>query len=80
MRFTHVLNPTDDSELSQIAALKGIRFAKEANAKITGISVTPKFRVLTFDTAMVEDTKDRFLADSQAQAEKVSGRSQTCRR
>ncbi len=73
MLFTHVLIPTDGSELSQTAAVKGIRFAKDLNAKVTCISVTPKFRVLTFDTAMVEDTKDQFLIDSQAQAAKYLG-------
>jgi nucleotide-binding universal stress UspA family protein len=70
MLFTHVLIPTDGSELSQLASRKGIQFAKDCNARITGISVTPKFHVLAFDTTMVEDTREQFLADSQAQAEK----------
>ncbi|HEX7441676.1 MAG TPA: universal stress protein, partial [Caldimonas sp.] len=68
--FTHVLLPTDGSELSQAANLKGVLFAKEANAQITGVSVIPEFHVLTFNTTMLEDTKDQFLAESRAQATK----------
>ena len=68
--FTHMLLPTDGSELSERAVGKGIRLAKESNAKVTGISVAPKFHVLTFNTTMLEDTKEQFLADSRAQATK----------
>jgi len=68
--FAHVLLPTDGSDLSQTAILQGIRFAKQFNAKVTGISVMPEFHVLSFDTAMLEDTKEQFLAESRVQAEK----------
>ena len=67
--FKHLLLPTDGSELSLAAIRQGVRFAKESNAKITGVSVTPEFHVLTFNTTMIEDTKEVFLADSRAQAE-----------
>lgn len=68
--FTHMLLPTDGSELSERAIAKGILLAKESNAKVTGISVAPEFHVLTFNTTMLEDTKEQFLADSRAQATK----------
>ncbi|MBK7617073.1 MAG: universal stress protein [Burkholderiales bacterium] len=67
--FKHVLIPTDGSELSQAAAVKGLRFAKEIGARVTGLHVTPAFHVLTFDTVMIEETREEFLADSQAQGE-----------
>ena len=67
--FKHLLLPTDGSELSLAAISQGVRFAKESNARITGVSVTPEFHVLTFNTAMIEDTKEVFLAESRAQAE-----------
>ena len=67
--FKHLLLPTDGSELSLAAIRQGIRFAKESNARITGVSVTPEFHVLTFNTTMIEDTKETFLAESRAQAE-----------
>lgn len=68
--FKHLLLPTDGSKLAQAAILQGVRLAKEAGAKITGVSVAPEFHVLTFDTAMLEDTKAEFLAESRAQAQK----------
>jgi nucleotide-binding universal stress UspA family protein len=70
MLFTHVLIPTDGSELSQRASATGIRFAKEMKARITGISVIPKFRVLAYEAALADDTKDHFLAESRVRAER----------
>ncbi len=70
MLFTHVLIPTDGSELSQRATLQGIRFARECNAKITGISVVPQFHLMSFDTSMVEDSRDQFVAQTLTQAER----------
>lgn len=67
--FKHLLLPTDGSELSMAAVREGIRFAKEADARVTGVSVTPQFHVLTFNTTMIEDTKEVFLAESRAQAQ-----------
>ncbi len=66
--FKHLLLPTDGSELSQAAIRRGMRFAKECHSKVTGVSVIPEFHVLTFDTTMIQDTKDVFLAESRAQA------------
>ena len=67
--FKHLLLPTDGSKLSEAAVLKGLRFAKECNAHVTGISVTPQFHVFTLNASMIEDTNQQFLAESQAQAE-----------
>ena len=68
--FKHLLLPTDGSEASQATLLKGVRLAKDFNARITGICVVPEFHVLTFNTAMIEDTKDVFIAESRSQAHK----------
>jgi nucleotide-binding universal stress UspA family protein len=40
--FTHILLPTDGSELSEAAIRKGVQFAKSVNARITGLCVMPK--------------------------------------
>jgi nucleotide-binding universal stress UspA family protein len=37
--FTHILLPTDGSELSEEAVRKGIQFAKTINARVTGFCV-----------------------------------------
>ncbi len=66
--FKHLLLPTDGSEASQATVLKGVRLAKEFNARITGISVVPEFHVLTFNTTMIEDTREVFIAESRSQA------------
>jgi nucleotide-binding universal stress UspA family protein len=68
--FKHVLLPTDGSELSEMAIREGIRFAKEFNAKLTGVSVTPEYHLLAIDAAVRQDTEDEFLAASQAPAKK----------
>ncbi len=66
--FKHLLLPTDGSELSEAAIRQGVRFAKESRARVTGVSVTQEFHVLTFNTAMIEDTKQVFLAECRDQA------------
>ena len=38
--FKHILIPTDGSDLSNIAVVNGVRFAKEIGAQITGLTVT----------------------------------------
>ena len=68
--FKHLLLPTDGSDASQATLLEGVRLARESNAKITGICVVPEFHILAFNTAMIEDTKDVFIAESRAQAHK----------
>ena len=68
--FKHLLLPTDGSDASQRTVLEGVRLAKEFNAKITGISVVPEFHLLTFNTTMIEDTREVFTAESRSQANK----------
>lgn len=66
--FKHLLLPTDGSDASQAALLEGVRLAKAFNARITGLSVVPEFHLLTFNTAMIEDTRAVFVSESRAQA------------
>jgi nucleotide-binding universal stress UspA family protein len=68
--FKHLLLPTDGSPLSEAAVRMGIRFAKSIDAKVTGFHAMPKFRVFTYRTEMLEDTRDEFARDSRAHAEK----------
>ena len=35
--FKHILLPTDGSALSETAIKKGVEFAKEINAKVSGL-------------------------------------------
>src|SRR5512133_545011 len=68
--FKHILLPTDGSELSEAAIQKGIQFAKSINAKVTGFHMILPFHVFTFQTEMLEDTKEQFERDSKAHAER----------
>lgn len=69
--FKHLLLPTDGSQLSEAAIQKSIQFAKEIQAKVTGVHVIPEFHVLlTYQPVMREATKEQFDKDSQAQAAK----------
>jgi nucleotide-binding universal stress UspA family protein len=68
--FKHILLPTDGSERSEAAIQKGIQFAKSINAKVTGFHVLLPFHVFTFQTEMLEDTKEQFERDAKAHAER----------
>ena len=67
--FKHLLLPTDGSSLSNDAIEKGIRFASDAQAQVTGIYVMPEFHTMTFRTEMLEDTEQQFAADRRAHAD-----------
>jgi len=41
--FTHLLLPTDGSELSRIAIHQGVQLAQTLKSRITGISVVPEY-------------------------------------
>ncbi|HVK54980.1 MAG TPA: universal stress protein [Burkholderiales bacterium] len=68
--FKHVLIPTDGSKLSEAAIQQGVRFARSINAKVTGLCVMPDFHVLTYQTEMLEDTKEEYAKHSSAEAER----------
>jgi nucleotide-binding universal stress UspA family protein len=71
--FKHLLLPTDGSSLSNDAIEKGIRFASDAQARVTGIYVMPEFHTMTYRTEMLEDTESQFAADSRAHADQYLG-------
>ena len=60
--YTHMLIPTDGSELAGKAVRHGIELAKRIGAKITVLTVLPPFHTFTTDTQMIEDTPARYQA------------------
>jgi nucleotide-binding universal stress UspA family protein len=68
--FKHILLPTDGSVLSETAIKKGVAFAKEINAKVSGLTVTKPFHVFTTDVMELEDTKGTYPEDTKALADK----------
>lgn len=66
--FKHLLVPTDGSDASEAAIQKSIELAKILQAKVTGVHVIPEFRVLTYRTEMLEDTRETFAQESKLHA------------
>ncbi|WP_120967076.1 MULTISPECIES: universal stress protein [unclassified Comamonas] len=46
--FKHLLIPTDGSKLSEAAVRSGICFAREQNARVTGLYVMPDYRTVIY--------------------------------
>lgn len=68
--FKHILIPTDGSELSKIAIQNGVQFAKEAHAKITGLTVTPPFHYMGRDALQINDSVEQYGLDTKALADR----------
>src|SRR4029434_8132994 len=71
--FTHILLPTDGSELSEAAIQKGIQCAKTITAKVTGFQVILPFHVFTLQMERLGDTKEQYERQSKGQAEQFLG-------
>ncbi|MDF3881279.1 universal stress protein [Cupriavidus basilensis] len=68
--FTHVLLAVDGSPLSEAAFHKAIAFARDARARTTALRVAPNYHVLTFQTEMLTDTRERFTQEAQQESAK----------
>jgi nucleotide-binding universal stress UspA family protein len=66
--FTHILLPTDGSNLSQAAIQKGVQLAKSLKAKITGISVVPEQKYFLYQTGINVQEKDERAKHHKMQA------------
>jgi nucleotide-binding universal stress UspA family protein len=68
--FKHILIPTDGSELSRIAIENGVQFARELNARITGLTVSPPFHYFAVDAIQVNSSTDDYLQHVNEKAER----------
>ena len=59
---THILIPTDGSDLSDEAIQYGTALAKAVNAKVTGVTVSPPIHVLAVEPDTVADTLESYRA------------------
>jgi nucleotide-binding universal stress UspA family protein len=69
--FKHLLVPTDGSATSERAIRSAVQLAKKTGAKVTGFHVIPEFHVFTYQTEMLEDTREQFVEDAKAQARRL---------
>ena len=58
--YKHILIPTDGSELSKLALEEGVALAKALNARVTVITVTIPFHVITANPVTLADTPERY--------------------
>ena len=71
--FKNILVPTDGSDLAAKAVEQGVLFAKEIGAKITAMTVTEPFHLLSVEPSQLEYTPIEYKKHTQAHAEKVLG-------
>jgi hypothetical protein len=58
--YKHILIPTDGSALSEKAIRQGVALAKSINAKVTVLTVLPRFRTLAVDPFVMAETPDKY--------------------
>jgi nucleotide-binding universal stress UspA family protein len=69
--FKNILVATDGSDLAAKAVEQGILFAKSIGAKITAVTVTEPFHVLSLSASELEYTPIEYTKYMEAHAEKV---------
>lgn len=70
--FNHILLPTDGSERSERAMLKGMALAKQLGAKVTGLHVMAEYPLIAYvDWGPIDPvTEERFQEEGKQRAEK----------
>ncbi|MGZ5634383.1 MAG: universal stress protein [Burkholderiales bacterium] len=68
--FKHVLFPTDGSELSERAALNTVQLAKSTSARLTAVTVSIPFHLISIDPVMLTDTEDVYRKNCESRATK----------
>jgi nucleotide-binding universal stress UspA family protein len=71
--FEHILIPTDGSDLATQVVEQGLVFAKEIGAKVTAVTVTESFHVLSLAPSQLQYTPNEYAKHAKAHAEKVLG-------
>lgn len=71
--YKNILIPTDGSDLTAKAVEQGVVFAKEIGAKITAVTVTEPFHLLSVAPDQLEYTPIEYKKHAAAHAQKVLG-------
>ena len=69
--FRNILIPTDGSDLAAKAVEQGVLFAKEIGAKITAVTVTEPFHLVSVKPSQLEYTPIEYKKHAEIQANKV---------
>ncbi|NLS08316.1 universal stress protein [Rhizobium sp. P32RR-XVIII] len=80
--FKHILIPTDGSKLSSMAADEAIRFAADAQARVTLLAVVEPFEMLSGNAEEFLEERDHYerIAESRCDAFLSPARSEAARR
>jgi len=68
--FSHILIPTDGSDLSHKAVLYGVQLAKLTGGKVTALSVRAPYALNSMDVVSVVGSQDQY----DAEADQAAGR------
>jgi nucleotide-binding universal stress UspA family protein len=68
--YSHILIPTDGSDLSRKAIRHGTGLAKAVNAKVTAVTVSTPLHVFSVEPAIVTDTPETYQKRMAALAAK----------
>lgn len=71
--FNHILVATDGSLLSEAAVDKAVNFAREAGAKVTIVTATEPFHVLSTGSKQLANTKETYERHVKAEAARYLG-------
>ena len=67
--FKHILMPTDGSEHSEGAVVRGVELAKLCNAKVTGIHVVPDYHLMiAYEGAFDPVTEEKIEEEARQRA------------
>jgi nucleotide-binding universal stress UspA family protein len=66
--YKHILLPTDGSELSKMAIREGIDLAKALGARVTVVTVTTPFHILSGDPTVIAYTSEQYKKHTVALA------------
>jgi nucleotide-binding universal stress UspA family protein len=71
--YKNILIPTDGSKLAEKAVQHGIALSKTLGARITALTVSVPFHILTTNPLMIEDTREEYLERMKSIASAILG-------
>ena len=68
--YTHILIPTDGSELAERAINRGMELARSIHAKVTVMTVSPTFKTFAAEAGMGADAQPQYARACEARVQK----------
>ena len=69
--YTHILIPTDGSNLSELAVTNALQFAKAMKAKITALHGGVPFHILAADSEALTDTRRDYEKHARRKSDEI---------